>query len=107
LHHPRHRWRYPYNDYRIREIHVFTEDEQGGSGVVQVDLALRRRMTNGKCAWWNGKRFRGGDCSDRLWRRMKVYEPGTFYYYRIKAIGSSVGTRVKNYTAYGRAIDGG
>ncbi|HEV2907071.1 MAG TPA: Calx-beta domain-containing protein, partial [Actinomycetota bacterium] len=106
LHHPRHKWRYPYNDYRIREIHVFTKDELGGSGVVKVELALRRRMTNGKCAWWNGKRFRGGNCTQKVWRQMKVYEPGAFYYYRMKAIGSSVGTRVRNYTAYARAIDG-
>jgi Calx-beta domain len=106
LHHPRHKWRYPYNDYRIREIHVFTKDDLGGSGVVKVELALRRRMTNGKCAWWNGKRFRGGDCTERLWRPMKVYEQGFFYYFRIKALGSSAGTRVRNYTAYARAIDG-
>jgi hypothetical protein len=106
LHHPRHKWRYPFNDYRIREIHVFTKDDLGGSGVVKVELALQRRMTNGKCAWWNGKRFRGGDCTQKVWRQMKVYEPGAFYYYRMKAIGSSVGTRVRNYTAYARAIDG-
>lgn len=106
FHHPRHRWRYPHNDYRIREIHVFTKDELGGSGVVQVELALRRRTINGKCAWWNGKRFRGGDCSEKVWRKMKPYEPGFFYYYRIKALAASVGTHVLNYTAYARAIDG-
>lgn len=106
LHHPRHRWRYPHNDYRIREIHVFTKDELGGSGVVEVELALRRRTMSGKCAWWNGKRFRGGDCSEKVWRGMKVYEPGFFYYYRIKALGPSVGTRILNYTAYARSIDG-
>jgi Calx-beta domain len=106
LHHPRHRWRYPYNDYRLREIHVFTKDELGGSGVVAVDLALRRKLLSGKCGWWNGKRFRAGDCSEKLWRRTKVYEPGYFYYARMKAIGPSVGTNVMNYTAYARAIDG-
>jgi hypothetical protein len=106
LHHPRHRWRYPYNDYRLREIHVFTKDELGGSGVVAVELALRRKLLSGKCGWWNGKRFRAGDCSEKLWRRMKVYEPGYFYYARMKAIGPSVGTNVMNYTAYARAIDG-
>lgn len=105
LHHPRHRWRYSYNDYRVREIHVFTKDE-GGSGVVQVELALRRRLKSGKCAWWNGKRFRGGDCSEKVWRHMKVYEPGFFYYYRIKALAPSVKTRIMNYTAYARATDG-
>lgn len=106
LHHPRHRWRYPYNDYRLREIHVFTKDDLGGSGVVAVELALRRKLLSGKCGWWNGKRFRAGDCSEKLWRRMKVYEPGYFYYARMKAIGSSIGTNVMNYTAYARAIDG-
>jgi hypothetical protein len=106
LHHPRHRWRYPYNDYRVREIHVFTKDELGGSGVVGVELALRRKMKNGKCGWWNGKRFRGGDCSEKVWRHMKVYEPGDFYYYRIKALAPSVKTRIRNYTAYARATDG-
>jgi Calx-beta domain-containing protein len=106
FHHPRHRWRYPYNDYRLREMHVFTTDEQGGSGVVQVEVALRRRSMSGKCAWWNGKRFRGGDCSEKVWHRMKAYEPGFFYYYRIKALGPSVNTHVRNYTAYARATDG-
>jgi hypothetical protein len=106
IHHPRHRWRYPYNDYRIREIHVFTKDELGGSGVVQVELALRRRTMNGNCAWWNGRRFRGGDCSEKIWRPMKAYEPGFFYYYRIKALASSMGTHILNYTAYARATDG-
>ena len=106
LHHPRHRWRYPYNDYRLREIHVFTKDELGGSGVVAVELALRRKLVSGKCGWWNGKRFRAGDCSEKLWRRMKVYEPGYFYYVRMKAIGPSIGTNVMNYTAYARAVDG-
>jgi hypothetical protein len=106
FHHPRHRWRYPYNDYRVREIHVFPNDEQGGSGVVQVELALRRKMMKGKCGWWNGKRFRRGDCSKPLWRTMKAYEPGKFYYYRIKALAPSVGTRIMNYTGFARAMDG-
>jgi hypothetical protein len=106
LHHPRHKWRYPHNDYRVREIHIFTNDEQGGSGVVKVELALRQRMKDGKCGWWNGKRFRRGNCSDPVWRPTKVYEAGHFYYYRLKALTSSVGTRIRNYTAYARAIDG-
>jgi hypothetical protein len=71
-----------------------------------VELALRRKMMKGKCGWWNGKRFRRGDCSKPLWRTMKAYEPGKFYYYRIKALAPSVGTRIMNYTGYARAIDG-
>jgi hypothetical protein len=105
LHHPRHRWRYRYNDYRVREIHVFTRDA-GGSGVVKAELALRRRTKDGKCGWWRGKRFRAGDCSEPLWRPMRVYEPGEFYYYRLKALGPSIDTSTLNYTAYARAIDG-
>jgi hypothetical protein len=36
----------------------------------------------------------------------KVYEAGHFYYFRVKALAPSVGTRTRNYTAFARAIDG-
>ena len=105
LHHPRHRKTYPADDYRIREIHVFTEDP-GGSGVVGAQLALRSTAANGRCAWLRGQRFRAGKCSREAWNRMGVYEPGYFYYYRLRrSLALSVGT-IKSYTAYARATDG-
>ena len=106
LHHPRHRKTYPADSYRIREIHLFTEDP-GGSGVVGAQLAVRRTSPNGRCAWLRGQRFRPGKCSRGTWNRMDVYEPGYFYYYRLRRpLAPSVGGGVESYTAYARATDG-
>lgn len=104
FHHPRMGWEYAPDDYRIREVHVFTDDADD-SGVVRLDLALRRNSTNGGCAWWNGERFQRGDCSELRWVRMPAYEPGWFYYYRIEPLIPSMGTRIKSYTAFARGID--
>ena len=104
FHHPRMGWEYEPEDYRIREVHVFTDDA-GDSGVVRLDLALRRNSTNEACAWWNGGRFERGECSEPRWVRMRAYEPGWFYYYRIEPLIPSVGTRIRSYTAFARGID--
>jgi hypothetical protein len=104
FHHPKNGRRYPHNDYRVREIHVFTKDA-GGSKVARAHLALRRRKTNGSCAWWNGRRFRRGACADKSWVRMRVYEAGYFYFYRIHSLRPSVGTRIRDYTSFSRAVD--
>lgn len=104
FHHPRMGWEYAPDDYRIREIHVFTDDADD-SGVVRLDLALRRNTTNGACAWWEGGLFRRGGCSEPRWVRMRAYEPGWFYCYRIDPLIPSMGTRIKSYTAFARGID--
>ena len=105
FHHPRDGWRYGSEDYRIREIHVFTND--GDSGVVQMSIALRRNSTGGRCAWWDGTRFERGTCSEQQWLRMRAYERGWFYYYRIDPLRLSIGTGtgIKSYTAYARGLD--
>ena len=104
FHHPRQGWTYDAEDYRIRELHVFTGDGQG-SGVVEVEVALRRTATDGDCAWWNGTRFAPASCRAKTWLATGMYEPGAFYYYRLDPLGPSVGTRVEHYTAYARAVD--
>lgn len=104
LHHPRNRLRYPRDDYRIREIHIFTE-KGGGGGVVQVELALRMNRRNGSCAWSKGgKRFARGDCDKPNWFKSDgQYEPD-FFYYRPPLLRPSTG-KIRNYTMYSRAID--
>jgi Calx-beta domain len=104
FHHPRDGWSYLADDFRIREMHVFTADGRG-SGVVRVEMALRRNDSDGACAWWDGSRFVRGDCSQQRWLRMRAYEPGWFYYYRIRALRPSVGTGVRSYTAFAEATD--
>jgi hypothetical protein len=107
FHHPRQGLKYKRKDYRIREVHVFTADDPGGSGVVGVEWAIRRNK-GGACGWWTGKKakFKKGDCQDEVWHAMDVYEPGAFYYDRLASLRPSIGTKIKSYTAFSRAIDG-
>jgi hypothetical protein len=105
FHHPRNKWKYNKADYRIREFHVFATDE-GGSGVVAAELALRRSLTNGKCAWKAKKGWQKKDCQNRTWLPTKYDDVGELFYYRMKQLKSSVGTKIKDYTAFSRAIDG-
>ena len=104
FHHPRDGWSYDDEDYRIREIHVFTNDV-GDSGVERMTIALRRNSTGGGCAWWNGTRFAAGDCSEPRWLRMRAYEAGWFYYYRIDPLRPSVGSTIRSYTAFAQGVD--
>jgi Calx-beta domain len=108
-HHPRNTFRYPYGDYRIREIHVYADDL--GSGVARIHFALRKKLTNGACRWWTGSGFTRGPCLQKKWIKMGVYDedpPGDddgFYFYRLPKLASSVRTTISNYTAYARATD--
>jgi hypothetical protein len=105
FHHPRHKWKYKKSDYRIREFHIFAKDE-GGSGVVASELALRRTLKNGKCAWLTKSGWQKKDCQNRTWLPTKYDDAGQLFYYRMKQLKSSVKTKIKNYTAFSRAIDG-
>jgi Calx-beta domain len=106
FHHPRHKWRYKKSDYRIREFHIFANDNPGGSGVVAAELALRRNLRGGKCAWKAKKGWQKKDCDNRTWLPTKYDEVGQLFYYRMQQLKSSVNTRIKDYTAFSRAIDG-
>jgi hypothetical protein len=105
FHHPKHKTRYDYDSRKgwyLREIHVFTSDQ--GSGVVRTQMALRKKMQSGKCSWWAGSRFERRPCAQKKWLRMKG--DFDFYFYRIKELKPTVGTNIKNYTAFSRAVDG-
>ena len=105
FHHPRNKWKYNKADYRIREFHIFATDE-GGSGVVAAEMALRRNLANGKCAWKVKKGWQKKDCDNKTWLSTKYDDVGELFYNRMNQLKSSVGTKIKNYTAFSRAIDG-
>jgi hypothetical protein len=105
FHHPRNKWKYNKADYRIREFHIFATDE-GGSGVVAAEMALRRNLVNGKCAWKAKKGWQKKDCQNKTWLPTRYDDVGELFYYRMKQLKASVKTKIKNYTAFGRAIDG-
>ena len=103
LHHPRNRFRYRADDYRIREIHIFTEST-GGLPVSAAEFALRRNSENEKCSWWTGNRFKRGSCDGERWLKTGVYEPD-FFFFRLRELAPSTG-RIKSYTAFSRAMNG-
>jgi hypothetical protein len=105
LHHPRHKWKYKKSDFRIREVHVFATDT-GGAGVTGAQFGLRRHMKNGNCKWLTKEGWQKKDCSNRQWLETRYDDVGQLWYYRPKQLKSSVGTKIKNYTAFSRAIDG-
>lgn len=104
FHHPRQGLDYPYNDFRLREVHVFTKSKSGYA-VNEVEWALRREMKDGSCAWLGAKGFRKGPCDERKWLRMRAYDPGYFYYYRLNALKPTKGTGIASYMAFARATD--
>jgi hypothetical protein len=103
FHHPRNHWKYKPSDYRIREIHVFTQDN-GGSGVVAANMGLRKNLATGGCQWWSGKKWKTRSCKKELWLKMGMYETD-FFYIRMPELAPSYGA-IETYTAFSRAIDG-
>ena len=105
LHHPRNGKKYRRDDYRIRELHVFTSD-QGGSNVTRAELALRKNLKNGNCSWWTGKDWKTGGCNARTWVDLRNSQPD-FFLYPIRTLKPSMGkTKIEDYTAFSRATDG-
>lgn len=112
LHHPKHRFRYPQNYPYLNEIHIFTsavKGEEPPSTVFEAQLALRKRLKTGACAWWSGKGFRRGPCGERTWFDAK--KPALtqdYFLYRLKQkLPKSVGesTKVRDYKIWGRWFD--
>jgi hypothetical protein len=56
--------------------------------------------------WLSKGGWQRKDCSNRQWLETRHDDVGQLWYYRPKQLKSSVGTRIKNYTAFSRAIDG-
>ena len=102
IHRPRHGAKYKTTSPYAKELHVSPGDE--GSGLDKVELALRKKKRNGKCAWYRGSEFRPGSCSSKKWVRLKTK---LFIVYQLKERlkPATVKTGIKNYTAFARAVD--
>lgn len=105
FHHPRQGLKYERDDYRIREMHTFAFNN-GGPEIEWAKFALRKKLRTGRCAWWNGGDFKGGNCSAKKWLQMKRF--GDFngrllYIYEVKKrLKPTRGTRVEKYTTFTR-----
>lgn len=81
-----------------------TADDGGGSGVVAVELRLRKKMKNGNCKFWNGGEFAAGlPCSSDFW--LGAQGSIVWTYALTKQLSPSIGTKTKNYTLFARATD--
>jgi hypothetical protein len=108
FHHPKDGLKYLRGDIRIREMHSITSDI-GIAGLAKVQIAVRQKRMNGSCRWWNGDIFAVRPCADRLWLDMhfvgKWNDFQDIYGHHFPALTPSVNTKIKNYTAWTRAID--
>jgi uncharacterized delta-60 repeat protein len=94
-----------YGASRIRTLRGTASDPNDGSGVDEVDLALRRKRNNGTCAWWDGDSFVGGDCATRVFVGGGVAGLNAWTYFLSSKLKSSVDSKFKNYTLFTRGTD--
>jgi Calx-beta domain len=94
-----------YRARQARQIHLFSSD--AASGVAKMWLALRKKMRNGKCAWWGGRKFSRGKCSKERWIDLGKLPQNYFVVYKLKKklTPSTRKTGIRNYTVFGRARD--
>lgn len=88
----------------IRDFLVQTDDI--GSGIKKVEIALRAKMTNGRCRWYKHrtKGFVTGSCTKKVWG-VRLAGADTVYYTLPNKLRSSRGTKIRFYTAWSRGID--
>ena len=79
-----------------------TATDPSGS-ITDVDVALRRKKTNGDCGWWDGDSFVAGGCGAKQFLTASGTDIWSF------ALGTTLkpsqGTTIANYTMYSRGTD--
>ncbi|MFP5299275.1 MAG: Calx-beta domain-containing protein, partial [Actinomycetota bacterium] len=90
----------------VEEFLVFTQDDEQGSGIRKVEVALRKKLTSGRCAWWTGAGFRRGSCGEVRWSKEKGdYFTELTLFTMTKLKPSTKANGIRFYTAYSRGID--
>jgi len=110
LHHPKLNYRYPQNYPWLNEIHIFTSAaDEVRAPVNRAQLAIRKRLKSGSCAWWGSGGFSRGGCSQTRWFGKNIKKPAENYFkYKLSqrlplSIGS--GAKVADYKIWGRWFD--
>jgi hypothetical protein len=71
--------------------------------ITDVEVALRRKKTNGVCGWWDGDSFVVGNCGPKQFQIASGTDAWTL------ALGTTLkpskGTNIADYTMYSRASD--
>jgi hypothetical protein len=103
---PKNGVKYKWRDKRLRELKAKANDDGVGT-IAKVEVALQKRMRNGKCASWKGTKFgaAGKNCGAKKWLPMTHRPAADLYFLKLKPLAATVGTKIKNYTAWTRATD--
>ena len=110
LHHPKQSFKYPQNYPWLNEIHIFTSSaDEVKAPVTRAQLAIRKRLKSGSCAWWNSNGFRRGSCGQTRWFGKNIKNPADNYFkYNVRRkLPVSVGpsSKVADYKIWGRWFD--
>ena len=91
----------------LRQIPVFMQDNNGGSGMDRVQLAIRKNLSNGICRWWTGSDFVRRACDNKRWSKTPSdeYTDATVFKLRTALKPSTKGSGIVNYTAFSRGWD--
>lgn len=96
-----------YGAKTARDFLIFMQDNEGGSGMASVRMALRKTKLGGHCAWWMGRRFKAASCDKVRWSRQQpdLYTDLAFFGL-VKALSASTRRNgIRFYTAYSQGID--
>ncbi len=91
----------------MQDFIVFMQDNDGGSGMDRVQLAIRKNLSSGRCKWWTGSDFVRRACDDKKWSKTPSteYSETTIFSLGTKLNPSTRGSSIKNYTAFSRGWD--
>lgn len=102
-----------YTPSELQDLVAFMQDDEDGSGMDRVQLAIRMNRVDGTCKWWNGTRFRPRACNDKKWANTGPGTNTTVDYFTETVLfsldrqlaSSSTGSPIRDYTAYCRGWD--
>ncbi|MDQ3620854.1 MAG: hypothetical protein M3391_12135 [Actinomycetota bacterium] len=91
----------------LKQFIVFMQDNNNGSGMDRVQLAIRKNLSNGRCSWWTGSGFVRRACDAKRWSNTPAdeYSETTVFSLGTKLKPSTRGSGIKDYTAFSRGWD--
>ena len=96
-----------YGSKSFDEAFVFMQDNPGGAGIETVRLAIRKKRTDGGCAWLRPKGFRPGSCRDIRWSGQEpgLYTDVALFDLDVRLTPSTKARGIRHYTAFSQGID--
>jgi Calx-beta domain len=104
-----------YTREEAKTLLAFMQDDEFGSGMDKVQIAIRKNKSNGNCTWWNGTDFSPQPCEAKRWASVGAGTNTKVEYFfgqdlaiftLQRALKRSIeGSGIRNYTAFCRGFD--